>query len=34
VNHLVMGALQRFQRGLGDGFTIEVPARVGASAPI
>ena len=25
VNHLVMGALQRFQRGLGDGFTIEFP---------
>jgi hypothetical protein len=25
VNHLVLGALQRFQRGLGDGFTIEFP---------
>jgi hypothetical protein len=25
VNHLVMAALQRFHRGLGDGFTIEFP---------
>jgi hypothetical protein len=25
VNHLVMGALERFHRGLGDDFTVEFP---------